>query len=281
MSSKKVIKCQKVVKKSKSKPKPKKEVKPPTKKSPPPPKEPVKLRERSWDGLSPMLNPSIPSGPVEDCGKDHFRPIPPGVEPPKVITRDTIFDWVERLLDYYEGRGIWLTNSALKSWRGWLIISSMKQVHNRYMTKEEADLTDACMNEILRSRKEPYEFTAEYANAEYMRRLGLSKQQAIEQKPVVNQAATVPVEEAPPKVKKEVKPAKTIKKVKGLDLKVSEGHKGGKRYFLNEHPITSVIRWMGSEAWTKKEVQSALDKLGAEVMEATVMAQISQRQAGR
>lgn len=60
-----------------------------------------------------------------------------------------------------------------------------------------------------------------------------------------------------------------------------QGHKessngdGKKRTKLFGHPVTAVIRWMGAEGdWDKKKAKQALDKLGCDVADATINAQL-------
>lgn len=60
---------------------------------------------------------------------------------------------------------------------------------------------------------------------------------------------------------------------------VTQGERGGKRYTLFGHPVTAVLRWMGTDAWTVEQSRAALTAMGIEdVADATLTAQL---RAGR
>lgn len=62
---------------------------------------------------------------------------------------------------------------------------------------------------------------------------------------------------------------------------VAEGKKGGKKYRVWGHPVTAILRWMGSDAWTFKDARTALKKLGVpDVGDPTVKAQLLAGRAG-
>lgn len=69
-------------------------------------------------------------------------------------------------------------------------------------------------------------------------------------------------------------PARVEKSEPEKKLKQSIGGRGGKRFELFGFPITAVLRWMGTDAFTYKEARKALDHFGLEVADATIKAQL-------
>lgn len=62
---------------------------------------------------------------------------------------------------------------------------------------------------------------------------------------------------------------------------VAEGKKGGKKYLIWGHPVTAILRWMGSDAWTFADARLALKKLAVpDVGDPTVKAQLLAGRAG-
>ncbi len=56
--------------------------------------------------------------------------------------------------------------------------------------------------------------------------------------------------------------------------KITEGKNGGRRYDLFGHPVTAVLRWMGSQDWTADEAYAVVTAFGIECSESTAKIQV-------
>ena len=73
---------------------------------------------------------------------------------------------------------------------------------------------------------------------------------------------------------------KLTAKIKSLDSqRLKAPAKDGKRVF--GHPVTAVIRFMGSEGWTFKQARESLDRLNIDVSDPTVKTQLSAGQKSK
>jgi hypothetical protein len=62
-----------------------------------------------------------------------------------------------------------------------------------------------------------------------------------------------------------------------VEVKEANGDSGKQRVKLFGISVTAILRWMGSDGWTKDKINTALEKLGLEIGEQTI---ISQRISG-
>lgn len=217
-------------------------------------KEPL-LQIRSWEGKTPLYNPETHNRPVGKLKK---------------ISKFAIVSWLEELIDFYEQKNIWITNSGIRSWilamnaGGWLQTRGVP-------SKEERDLIDKVVTECLKGRLEPEIYSDQYRKEMMFKAYYQEKHKA-----------TAPTTNGTPQPAPEkIEPVKTeaIKK-HNIQVKASTGSKGGKRYSIEGIPITAIIRWMASELWTRKEIEAAMKALDCDVMEATLTAQISSGKKG-
>lgn len=76
-----------------------------------------------------------------------------------------------------------------------------------------------------------------------------------------------------PKTPKGEKPAAQVLS-SDENTKVTQGKGGGKRYELFGQPVTAVLRWMGLNGWKFADARKALDNLGIECADGTLVAQL-------
>ena len=78
----------------------------------------------------------------------------------------------------------------------------------------------------------------------------------------------------PPKVATTPAPRPITANQSGVVVRMTEGDEGGKRYSIFGFNVTSVVRWMGKDAWTFQQARRAMRKLNLPVADATLQAQL-------
>jgi hypothetical protein len=167
------------------------------------------------------------------------------------ITPQAVLIWVEQMTDAFADRGEFPTLQCLANF-----------IHHM-PTLDWDDAVVACrtMSALFH--------TEEQQEKESLRRM---VERAMRPDPVPEKRKEKPSPDAP-----KVRPGSKWETRTGAAgaVTVTEGKKGGKKYRIWGHPVTAVIRWMGSDAWTFDDVRLALKELGVpDVGDNTVKAQL-------
>lgn len=213
------------------------------------------VKEREWEGMSPEFR----------C---KFKSHAPGW--PKKIEIKQLIEWLEKLIDAYYERGIWLCNSGLRDWMVWL-----REDSGKAYTQGERDLITKTLSDCIRNRDENPEWHPEARQKAMLQKLGVGvpneeslntgeddmatkKSTATKKKSTATTSAIV-MKASTKKVEIEVGKGKKMRKEKAeITTEVGTGARGGARYKILGLPMAAVLRWMGADGWTWHEAKAVL-----------------------
>lgn len=219
--------------------------------SPPAPPVPTgKLKKRphaEWAGLIPIYNPKT----------DIFASPEKLDNLPKSIHPEDVAAYIDRIIDYFLDKDLWITNAGLKH-----LCSAARLYLNKVfeISQVQQGLYKQTWEALIETREEPVEYSTAYREAEFNRCiLGTSDTPP----PAgINGKSTQ---------KGATQPATITTTREGHT--VAEGGKGGKRFKVLDLPVTAVLRYLAFNGWSKKEITEIMQALELPVAPATITAQ--------